>query len=258
MAAKKLADAPDTDGDGIPDFLDTDSDGDGILDVDEGNVDTDGDLIPNYRDLDSDGDCIPDAPRPATPIRYAAVDTDGDGAPDFVDIDSDNDGLVDGKEDKNCNGVVDACETDRKKADTDGDGVSDLVEVADCAAKPAGAAGGRACATAPNAASSPLTHGDFVFVVDYNAAAVADVGDAQPVDRRQPGRRHLLDRHHRLDGQRASTTCKTSLSGVAGDGADEGQERGHGRRRLPRLHRRRRRTSSPTTIASPPSRRRPG
>ncbi len=162
VAAKMLANAPDTDGDGIPDFLDTDSDGDTIPDALEGNIDTDGDLIPNYRDLDSDGDCVADA-------IELNVDTDGDGAPDFVDVDSDNDGLTDGAEDKNCNGVVDACETDRKKADTDGDGVSDLVEVADCEAKPTAQQAACMC-QATNPAQSPLSNGDFVFVVDYNAA----------------------------------------------------------------------------------------
>jgi hypothetical protein len=160
VAAQKLALAPDTDGDGIPDFLDTDSDGDGISDTVDGAVDTDGDLVANYRDLDSDGDCIPDA-------IEGAGDTDGDGVADFLDADSDNDGLADAKEDPNCNGVVDACETDRKIADTDGDGVSDLVEVADCAAKPAPQQAVCMC-NGSNPASSPLTQGDFVFVVDYN------------------------------------------------------------------------------------------
>ena len=162
VAATKLADAPDSDVDGIPDFLDTDSDGDGIPDLVDGAVDTDNDLVGNYRDLDSDGDCIPDA-------MEGAVDTDMDGAPDFVDLDSDNDGLVDGKEDKNCNGAVDACETDRMKADSDGDGVSDLVEAADCSAKPPAQQPTCMC-DGSSPTSSPLTHGDFVFVVDYNMA----------------------------------------------------------------------------------------
>jgi hypothetical protein len=167
VAAKKLADAPDTDGDGIPDFLDTDSDGDGIPDRADGAVDTDGDTIPNYRDLDSDGDCVPDA-------KELAVDTDGDGAPDFVDTDSDNDGLTDGKEDKNCNGVVDTCETDRKKVDTDGDGVSDLIEVADCNAKPPAQQAVCMC-NGSDPTKSPITQGDFVFVVDYNMAPTPTV-----------------------------------------------------------------------------------
>src|SRR5947199_317372 len=93
----------DSDGDGTPDYLDAD----GIPDLNDGAVDTDGDLIPNYRDLDSDGDCIPDK-------IEGLADSDGDQVPDFVDTDSDNDGLTDGKEDKNCNGLLDACESDRK------------------------------------------------------------------------------------------------------------------------------------------------
>jgi len=160
VAANKLANAPDTDGDGVPDFLDTDADGDGIPDAVDGAVDTDNDLVANYRDLDSDGDCIPDA-------MEGSADTDNDGSPDFADTDSDNDGLVDGKEDANCNGAVDACETDRKKADSDGDGVSDLVEAADCSAKPPAQQTVCKC-DGSDPASSPLTHGDFVFVVDYN------------------------------------------------------------------------------------------
>ncbi|PIW02247.1 MAG: hypothetical protein COW42_02420, partial [Deltaproteobacteria bacterium CG17_big_fil_post_rev_8_21_14_2_50_63_7] len=77
----------DTDGDGIIDALDVDSDGDGILDINEGAGDTDGDGIPDYRDLDSDGDGTPDADE-------AGVDTDGDGIPDNRDADDDNDGVL--------------------------------------------------------------------------------------------------------------------------------------------------------------------
>lgn len=51
----------DTDGDGIPNFLDTDSDGDGYDDRFEGTEDFDGDGVPNYLDIDSDGDGIPDS-----------------------------------------------------------------------------------------------------------------------------------------------------------------------------------------------------
>lgn len=40
----------DVDGDGIPNFRDTDSDGDGILDSVEGTGDSDGDNIPNFLD----------------------------------------------------------------------------------------------------------------------------------------------------------------------------------------------------------------
>ena len=47
----------DSDGDGIPDYVDLDSDNDGITDLSEGcEIDTDGDGLPNCLDLDSDGD----------------------------------------------------------------------------------------------------------------------------------------------------------------------------------------------------------
>ncbi len=242
VAALKLADAPDTDGDGIPDFLDTDSDGDGIPDVVDGIVDTDGDLMPNYRDLDSDGDCIPDA-------IEGSVDTDGDGIADFVDVDSDNDGLIDGKEDKNCNGMVDACETDRKKADTDGDGVSDLVEVADCQAKPPAQQAVCMC-NASDPTTSPLTQGDFVFVVDYNMPPTptsetlnlsTDVSEADVV--------FSIDTTGSMGNAITNLPYQPGVGG--GGGADEGQERGHGRGRLQGL--RRSATSSSTTIATPPS-----
>ncbi|MEQ9061232.1 MAG: hypothetical protein RLW61_17615 [Gammaproteobacteria bacterium] len=44
-------------------------------------------------------------------------------------IDSDNDGIADGAEDANCNGIVDAGETDPDNADTDGDGIQDGTEL---------------------------------------------------------------------------------------------------------------------------------
>jgi len=61
----------DTDGDGIPDYLDIDDDGDNVLTRvervsntdsildDDGNVDSDRDGIPNYLDNDDDNDGIP-------------------------------------------------------------------------------------------------------------------------------------------------------------------------------------------------------
>ncbi|NIA13282.1 MAG: hypothetical protein GWP08_04320, partial [Nitrospiraceae bacterium] len=46
----------DPDGDGAPNYLDTDSDGDGVDDATEGVGDPDDDDMPNYLDTDSDGD----------------------------------------------------------------------------------------------------------------------------------------------------------------------------------------------------------
>jgi CSLREA domain-containing protein len=74
----------DSDGDGTPDYRDTDDDGDGILTRDEyiagtdyfctdTSLDTDRDGTPNCRDNDVDGDGIP---------NYLDLDSDGDGTPD--------------------------------------------------------------------------------------------------------------------------------------------------------------------------------
>jgi len=78
----------DTDKDGTPDYLDTDSDNDGIPDYIESGisdacdnnspVDTDGDGVPDYLDLDSDGDGMPDA-------SEGTSDCDGDGIPNYID-----------------------------------------------------------------------------------------------------------------------------------------------------------------------------
>lgn len=69
-AEEGMAENRDTDGDGIPDYLDVDDDGDNVLTsverqipqedpTAEGYPDTDGDGIPNYLDPDDDGDGIP-------------------------------------------------------------------------------------------------------------------------------------------------------------------------------------------------------
>lgn len=106
----------DTDGD--PDYLDTDSDDDGISDTEEGYEDIDKDGLSNYRDSDSDNDEVDDNIEcPSTPC----VDSDGDTIADFLDGDSDNDGLTD-KQEKNLG-------TDRLDKDSDNDGFDDLAEV---------------------------------------------------------------------------------------------------------------------------------
>ena len=61
-------------------------------------------------------------------------DCDGEIDEDVVDAltwyaDSDNDGLVDGQEDKNCNGIFDPGETHPCNRDTDGDRMPDGWEV---------------------------------------------------------------------------------------------------------------------------------
>jgi hypothetical protein len=84
----------DTDGDGIPDYLDIDSDHDGLTDaweagdadVDTPPIDSDRDGIPNFRDLDSDNDGIPDSAEAGYGTDYTDWDTDGDGESDGVEI----------------------------------------------------------------------------------------------------------------------------------------------------------------------------
>ena len=69
----------DSDGDGVRDFLDSDSDNDSIPDAIEGMVDTDGDGIADFRDHDSDADGILD-------FHEGAFDWDGDGIAIYLDL----------------------------------------------------------------------------------------------------------------------------------------------------------------------------
>ena len=106
---------PDTDGDGIDDYLDIDSDNDGIFDVVEGGdgaSDTNGDGVIDNNDTgyaDADGDGMSDNTESTT-----EPNTDGDNIPDYLDIDSDNDGIFDvveggdGASDTNGDGVIDS------------------------------------------------------------------------------------------------------------------------------------------------------
>lgn len=107
----------------------TDTDGDGIADIDEGRdapggpPDTDSDGMPDYLDGDSDGDGFPDRVEAGdADAGTPPVDSDRDGIPDFRDLDSDSDGLTDAEERaRRC--------LDPTLADTDGDGQTDLAEV---------------------------------------------------------------------------------------------------------------------------------
>ena len=122
----------DTDGDGIPDFLDDDDDGDMVLTQFEAPLlDSDVDGTPNYLDLDDDGDGIwtiyEDIALPNTyPQDYNPTndDTDGDGIPNYLDIDDDGDGILTINEhpDDNANG------NPEDALDTDGDGIPDYID----------------------------------------------------------------------------------------------------------------------------------
>ena len=131
----------DTDGDGTPDYLDTDSDGDGIPDevestpryADGSPMDSDGDGTPDYLDLDSDADGIPDADE-AVPADEDGnpADTDGDGIPDYRDTDSDGDGLLDSVEGASADGIPPDTDADGipdyREEDSDDDGLADRLE----------------------------------------------------------------------------------------------------------------------------------
>ena len=122
MGTLDPADAIDSDGDGTPDYLDSDDDGDGIDSFNElarsrfdGNpsdaLDFDGDGIPDYLDTDDDNDGLPT-------IVEGLKDTDRDGTPDYHDTDDDNDG-VDTSFELNASG---------NPLDTDGDGIIDPLD----------------------------------------------------------------------------------------------------------------------------------
>jgi len=146
----------DTDADGLPDFLDTDSDADGIIDFLERSVDTDADGMPDYLDTDSDNDAILDVVEAhdadSNGIADASAsgadsdadgldnafdennggttapmqDTDEDNIADYRDIDSDADGIRDAAEtqmDSDADGVANYLD-----ADSDADGIPDSVE----------------------------------------------------------------------------------------------------------------------------------
>ncbi|HHO53508.1 MAG TPA: VWA domain-containing protein [Deltaproteobacteria bacterium] len=122
---------PDADGDGAPNWQDTDSDGDGIADAIEAGdddlitfpVDSDGDGIADFLDLDSDDNCLDDE-------HEGTGDHDGDGLLDFTDTDDDNDTILDRIEVGDCDfrdadgdGILDYLDDD-----SDGDGIADLYE----------------------------------------------------------------------------------------------------------------------------------
>ncbi len=130
---------PDSDGDGIPDYRDSDDlDRDGLLDDD---------------DLDDDNDGIPDMLE-----GDGAVDTDGDGVPDSRDLDSDNDGLLDLAESG----------ADAAGLDADGNGRIDAVHTV--------GANGLADAVESTADSGQIAYNGGVLL-DTDADGVADFRD---------------------------------------------------------------------------------
>ena len=112
----------DTDGDGVPDYLDIDSDNDGILDNVEAQ--TGGDFqAPCGKDMDGNG--LDDHYENTTGSGegLTPVDTDNDGHSDFRDIDSDNDGILDNVEAQTDGDFIAPC-----GIDSDGNGLDDHYE----------------------------------------------------------------------------------------------------------------------------------
>ncbi|MEM9067197.1 MAG: hypothetical protein AAGE52_01785 [Myxococcota bacterium] len=131
----------DTDGDGTPDYLDTDSDNDDIPDSVEAGpadmrpIDSDDDGIPDYLDEDSDNNGIPDrtdAFDPEEGPEGGILDTDGDGEPDYRDDDDDGDFISDIDEIDGRPGVPRDSDDDGipnfRDVDSDGDTISDRDE----------------------------------------------------------------------------------------------------------------------------------
>ncbi len=123
----------DSDGDGVPDYLDSDDDNDGVPtrdefeapDPDDGDPDNDHDAdddgVPNHLDLDADGDGIPDL----WENGFREADADGDGRVDSP-MDADGDGVL---------APFDADDSDPDRGieaspkDTDGTGAPDFLDL---------------------------------------------------------------------------------------------------------------------------------
>ncbi|MEW7290742.1 hypothetical protein ABW637_09290, partial [Aquimarina sp. 2304DJ70-9] len=134
---------PDTDVDGIPDYLDLDSDGDNFSDssesgltltgLDEDNdglddgVDTTGGVAGDYSDpngsVNDPATDLPDNDNPGGEVDYRDPrNSDNDNRPDNLDLDDDNDGILDSVE---LAGVNDPF------GDEDGDGLLNVNDVFD-------------------------------------------------------------------------------------------------------------------------------
>ncbi len=118
---------PDSDSDGVPDYLDIDSDNDGIVDNVEAQltaayqspigVDSDGDGVDDAYDVDAIG---------GVPLSHS-VDTDSDATPDLLDQDSDGDlvsDLIEGN-DADFDGATDILPVG---SDSDNDGLDDALD----------------------------------------------------------------------------------------------------------------------------------
>jgi fibro-slime domain-containing protein len=111
----------DTDQDGKPDYQDTDSDKNGVLDESEvgsnpaSPTDSDSDGIANFKDTDNDGNGRDDIDEIGS-ILNSPTNTETKDLPDYQDLDDDNDGIVDRNE---------LGDNPQNPLDTDNDGTPD-------------------------------------------------------------------------------------------------------------------------------------
>jgi uncharacterized protein (TIGR03382 family) len=141
--------ATDSDGDGLTndqeeaagtDPFDNDTDDDGLADGLDGIVNSDGDNLINALDPDSDNDGLLDGTEAGVTAATAPSGTN-QSSPNFRPdadpatktdpgvADTDGDTLLDGEEDANRDGRLDATETDPNDADSDDDELPDNIEV---------------------------------------------------------------------------------------------------------------------------------
>jgi hypothetical protein len=129
---------PDTDGDGVPNFLDMDSDNDSLFDVDEaGLINGDGDINGDGKgdglDSDSDGllNVYDNSSVYGTTTRIYAQDSDLNGIPDYIQLDANDDGTNDiqtglyASFDTNNDGIIDGT------GDSDEDGILNIFDTND-------------------------------------------------------------------------------------------------------------------------------
>ncbi len=150
----------------------------------------------NVAPPDSDNDGLTDDEELVLGTDPRNPDSDNDGLNDSLEVtagtdpkddDSDDDGLLDGNEDANHNGVVDAGETMALEADTDGDGLSDGLELG--LVEPQGTGTDPALFTPdadPSTTTDPLlvdTDGGSVHdgVEDKNHNGRVDEGETDPL-----------------------------------------------------------------------------
>jgi hypothetical protein len=120
----------DTDGDGTPNYLDSDSDNDGTADSAEtGGPGASNPCLPSTTSVycptgDADGDGVINSTECHTPLT-GCPDSDGDGTQDYQDTDSDNDGTLDGPDSARTNPCLpSSADAYCSSGDADSDGVT--------------------------------------------------------------------------------------------------------------------------------------